>query len=354
MHHDWFVMTIEDPSDNPELTPFPSPPSEHIDFVRQSPPSEGRFDRFFQRINQFFTNEPPNNTLLQGRIQELQSNADKVLAQLVDAKEALEQRSVDPFFILLVNSVFDPFIKELGRIQRAMNQDFTSPRQVKITNRYAEWVDKAKWWVDTCSRLETAEAACPLLLEHAVREFHFCIDRDIKLIQDYINQGIQSLELSESAHSELEERLSKELGIHLTTLHQLKMFPSEDSIEAFHVWRAQADSMRARCFSDALHIIDTITDDVLPLGNNGDEKESHPEQLSTIVALEARLTQLAIELEFIDGMDNAFKRKCAAQLSVLEEEAHRLNGDLRLKPEHSDRVQSALELLESFRLRLEL
>lgn len=353
-------IPITEHSSEPKLGSEPKPaflPSDHIEYTKKIPDSEGRLERFFQRINMFFKRETQAPTPLQGRIHELQSNANAVLVHLMQAKGDLEMKSGDPAFQGLLNSVLDPFIKEVSRIQRAMDQDSTMAHQVKVSNLYSEWIEKAKWWAEACSQFESAEAACPVLLAHAVEEFHARIDRDIQVLQDYLNNGIQTLGLTSSFQKELKRRLSIELGLHLTALHQLKMVLPEETVEAFHLWRAEVDNLREKCFSDALHSIDAIFGDITPIseppGNDDHPDETYPELRSVIGKLEAKLSLLAEQVEKADEMDHVQKKECLLHLLLLEEEANRLNSDLRLPTDQSDRLQNALEALATYRAQME-
>src|SRR5262249_17871486 len=159
-----------------------------------------------------------------------------------------------------LHSVLDPFCKEFSRIQRSMEQNSSTAHQVKIYSRYTVWIEKAIWWADTCSQMNSLESAKSIFLDHALRDFHACIDRDTQLIHDYLVQSIQGQKLTNSLHSELERRLDRELGLHLAALQQLKALPPEESLEGFSGWKTEVDRLRERCFSDALHTIDLISD----------------------------------------------------------------------------------------------
>jgi hypothetical protein len=247
----------------------------------------------------------------------------------------------------------DPFIKEVSRIQRAMDQDSTTPHQVKVSSRYSDWIEKAKWWAETCAEFESSEAACPVLLAHAVEEFHGRIDRDIQIIQDYLNQSMHSLDPTSLFPKEAERRLAMELGLHFTALQELKTVPPEETIEAFHVWRVEVDHLREQCFTDALHSIDSVAGDINPDPKHAAGAEHiddvYPELRVLVDELETKLASLTKQIEEPSEMDKAKKKQCILELILLEKQASFVNGDLRLRPEQSDRVQTVLEILATFR-----
>jgi hypothetical protein len=65
--------------------------------------------------------------------------------------------------------------------------------------------------------------------------------------------------------------------------------------------------------------------------------------------LETKLASLTKQIEEPSEMDKAKKKQCILELILLEKQASFVNGDLRLRPEQSDRVQTVLEILATFR-----
>lgn len=310
-----------------------------------SPDSETRLGRFFNRINQFFKRESTTDLKLMGRIRELHTLADQVLLDLKDFKSQCE-KEIEPTMFTLVSNVIDSTLKEITRLQKALHDELNPATQVKIFKRYAECIEKAKIWISLRQKL-AKEVIQQTLIAHMIQEFHGCIDRDIQVVQDYLNHAVANLQDTQEFKAALRLELDEMLQEHLLELQQLKEYPLDISLESLSEWRSSADRSREHSFSAALHIIDSFSQKLIPEVLQEKNEEVTDKILQRLEHLEAQMDKLIEEGKETSALDDKLRKTLATMLSRLEEEAHALNGDLRFPQEHTQRMQQVLETLAS-------
>lgn len=311
---------------------------------------ETRLGRFFQKINQFLKREPPPVDLkLQGRIRELQTSADKILLDLLNLKSALED-IVEPNIFALASNIIDPIIKEISRIQKAIEQQDGATQQVKTFHRYMEWMDKAKTWIELGTKKQYQQDLIQqAIVDHTIQEFYARIDRDIQVIQDYLHNSLNRPSVEHSLKHELQQGIEPQVLPYIAQLEQLKVLPEDLSLNALTQWKVGADQAREKYFGAVLHIIDSFAHKIGPSDQGDHESEHALEILLQLDALEEKISELAEQIEDIDALDDRKLKMCNQTLMHLEEEAHDLNTNLRLPQEHSERVQQAIESLSALR-----
>lgn len=318
-------------------------PGNMLEWTKFPIESETRFGRFFNKINQFLKKETPTDLKLAGRIHELHAVGDQVLIDLLDFKTTCE-KEIDSNIFALVEGVVDTILKEIARLQKAMQEEKNPASQVKTFKRYTECIDKAKSWINLRGQLQDGTIE-RLLITHIVKDFHACIDRDIQVIQDYSHHALIGLDIAEGFHNSLIANLEQMLQEHLVELHKLKESPADLSLETFTEWRSLADRSREQRFTAALHLIDTFSQNLKP-----DRKEkSHERVLSRLDYLEEQINALSAECLEMGEKD---QKQLMNSLSKLEEEVHQLNSDLHFPQEYTHRMQQILESLASLRKKL--
>lgn len=342
-------------SNSPDFSGLPHK-SEFL--ARHSISPETRLGRFFQKFNHFFKRQtsPPSSfssteSPLSGRIHQLQKDIVSLIDKLLVIREDLEQES-DPQFPSLISTIIDPLMKEINRMQKARQMPGSAAQQVKDSKGYTEWIEKAKMWIDLCSkRHQQKEAIYKAVMEHTIQEFHARIDRDLQVVQDYLVHTMDRLNINDLVKNELKERLEPELSQHLFELYLLKDHPQDLSIDSLNLWRADADLAREGYFSAALHTIDLFVGEMNPPHVIEEISDTHSIEIHVnLMSLEEQIIKLEAEIRAFELIGSEDKKKmCMIQLANLEEEAHHINGDLRLTHEHIERVQQVLETLSAFR-----
>lgn len=324
------------------------------EFFIQHFPSESRLGRFFQKFNEIFKRDPVplQDHRLTGRIHQLQREIDEFVNQLLLIREELENE-IDPQLPSLIHVVVDPLIKEINRMQKPKEVQISAAQQVKESKECAAWIEKAKMWIDLCSkRHQQRDAISKAIIENTIHEFHTRIDRDLQVIQDYLNHALDNLKINDLLKSELKDRLEPELSQHLFELYLLKDHPKDLNMETLPLWRADSDLARENYFSAALHTIDTLAGEFHPKQNEIGDHHSIEIQI-TLKALEDKVGRLEIEIGVIETSNEMHKKSLLLHLMQIEKEANLLNGDLRLSHEHAERVQEILEIITSFKDQLQ-
>lgn len=340
--------------------PHPSPHIIHQDVLvhrkTSSSSAESRLGRLLKKINRFFNSEPPQHieTKLEGRIHQLQTDISKSVNKLLYLKVELE-KEIDPHLISLIQTIVEPLIKEINRVQKSLEKHESVAQQVKESKKLSEWIEKAKKWIELCSKRHMEkEALLNAVVDHAIQEFHATIDKDLQVIQDYLNHTMERIKIDEFQKNKLKEELEPELSQHLIELIMLKNQPQDLSIESLQLWRAEADLSRENCFSSALYTIDVLSDQAAP-GHSIDVKNDpyNMEIDGNLTLLEQKITELTMDVEdFENNQNKELKRICMDQAIDLEQEAHLLNSDLRLDHEDVERVQKSMEALSLLQRRL--
>lgn len=323
---------------------------------------ESRIMRFLNKINHFFVEILGGPSVvkieadLSGRIHRFQKDVDKALKQLYALRIELE--SDDLFqFPPLIPSVIDPLIKEMNRLKKNKELQITVAQQVKESKEYVEWIEKAKKWIALCTKRHIQrDAVHQAFIDHTFHEFRVSVDKDLKVIQDYLNFFLDKLDENDLIKVELKDQLEQELSQHIFELYLLKDHPPSYSLETLNGWRAEADLARESYFSAALHVIDsnigelmqaTIIEESLP--------DQHIADIHTrLTLLEEQIIKFSEEvLKFESDKTEERINGCLSNLAKMEDEAHSLNGNLQLTHEHVARVSEAMKILSSFRKKLQ-
>lgn len=322
---------------------------------------ESRVMRFLNKVNNFFTDMlvksslPKTEAKLIGRIHQFQKDIDRTINRLCVLREELEKddQSLFPF---LITFVIDPLIKEINRLEKAGEQKITAAEQVKESKEYVDWIEKAKKWIDLCAKRHThGDAINQAFIDHTFCEFRARIDKDLQVIQDYLNVFMSKLDGNDLVKIELQDQLEQELSQHIFELYLLKDHPPSNSLETLNGWRAEAELARESYFSAALHVIDTNIGELMQPSTIDDGFDQYINDIHIqLTSLEEKIVKFNAEISSFQNDANEEKMKtCLAYLAKMEDEAHSLNGNLELNHEQVARVQQAMDALSLFREQLQ-
>lgn len=336
------------------------PPRDHH-IAKKKPPSRKQkqadtvFQRFVQKIGEYF--KAPKTKVehpLSGRISELQTSATDVLLELIAFKLKMEKDADNQLYAFVCTSI-DPIIKELTRIQQLADRDGNAAQKVKSFSRYVEWIEKAREWVDFGKTQTSDEMLQQAVIEQTAKEFLGKIDRDLKIIQDYMSHMMNDLDLAEEIKKELNDKLMPGLKPTIQSLQSLyKLRPQKNSLslEAFIHWRLEADRDREDLYNKALHIIDTFAEEFLPSPVKEIETGHALASMTQLNYVEGRINEVAKDLDSIDLMDETKRKNYLTLLDLLDQEINALNGNLHLSHEQHERLQQTMESLSELRERL--
>lgn len=310
---------------------------------------EKKSGNFFQRIQNLFKPQTQiQEVKLSGRIHELQKTADRILFDLLLFKSEAETK-VEPYLFSIICTAIDPIIKEIVQIQKLREHQNSATWQVKNFQRYTDWLEKAKAWVELKDRCEETNVLYQAALNHTIKEFQARIDRDLQVILDYLNHALSNIDIQPNEGKLLRDQLIQKLDPHLLKLNQLKNPAPEITLETLIVWRSTSDTSRETCFGEALHIIDTLVsqnNSKFAVNEHDTKEDLDLEILTQLTQLEEKISELAMQME---TLDSGTKLALLVKLDDLDEKAHELNVNLLLPHEYTERVQQAIETLSALR-----
>lgn len=246
-----------------ELPNLPDPSKEifqshlKVQPTRQASTLKDRFNRFFQQFSGLFANrkEEEKEPLLMGRIHELESSGREVLNSLLTLKATVSQE-MEPMLGSAASSLIDPIIREIKRLLSQLETKQNPAQQVKAYNRYADYVEKGKIWISVLSNGTEKAEFQEFVKIQMIEEFHVRIERDLQLIQDYLDHGIARPEIDHPSKETLAEKIRMELAPFLENLNNLKESPLEVDLESFFKWRSDVDHSREKWIEEALQVVD--------------------------------------------------------------------------------------------------
>lgn len=312
-------------------------------------------NRFVDRIRttfQKFQNKPDSDHQLHGRIQDLHTKANLVLDHLSTIKAELINE-LDQDVLVHVEEVLDPIIKEVSRLHQSMEKPGSVIHQAKTYQRYSQWIEKAKLWIQICSKAKDKESIVKAIIRYTVDDFLEVINRDIQVINDYQEHMLEALAIDDEEKIMLAQRLETRLEPYLKGLNDLRVRPSDLPLKEIAIWKSQVDKRREKYFDAALHAIDKLINDIIPDKSGFEEQEHLIEALSQIAYLEREIPNLYDEIYMAKKPSKELLNIFESRLTTNEQEIHQLNLDLRLPPDLIDRLQGLSEMLEQARKKLD-
>lgn len=341
---------INGDSDSFKKIPF----REYIAHSKINPKTEEKpVQGFFRRIGEIFKGsvEPKEEHPLSGRISELHSSATDSLVALLNFKENIK-KDVDPQLYAFICSIIDPIIKEVTRIQESIDRDTNTAQKVKSFNRYVDWIEKAHEWVEIGQQHAEKETINQAVINQTVKDFQAKIDRDIRLVQDYLGHAMDGFDLPEPLKNELKEKLMPELLPSLIELQALRQPSGELTLDEFIAWRSFADEARENLHDRALHIIDTFSKEFLPSPSREIETGLALEGMTRLNFVESQISEISLELEGDPPIEEFQRKNYLERMNKLTDVIHEFNGNLLLSHEQHDRLQQSIDILASLRDRL--
>lgn len=318
---------------------------------KQSPSILNRFVDRIRSTFQKFQNKPEHDFHLTGRIQDLQKTANSVLEQLSTIKDEM-RKEIDKDVFSHVEDVIDIMIKEVSRLHQSMERPGSVTHHAKTYQRYSQWIEKAKLWVQICSMANDKEAIVKAIIRYTVDDFLQVIDRDIQVINDYQEHMLDALAVEEDEKIALAQRLDLRLDPYLKALSALHVKPRDLPLQEIALWKAQVDKRREKYFEAALHAIDKIINDIIPDTSGPEEHEHLAEVLTQIAYLETETPNIYDDIFMVKKPNAEQRKKLEARITTLEHEIHQLNLDLRLTPDLINRLQVLTEMLNQARMKL--
>lgn len=225
-------------SSSPEQQPAPIP--HHY----ASTPAKTPLEKLKNVVSSLFGNpdheKEVESARLLGRIKELDNSAAHLQQELKQIKEKLSQ-NVDTELIM---NALGSVEKEMERLKILKKN--TPTEQQEAIQKYDNWITKAKFWADRFSTSDS-DRLTQTAIEIAVDAVFEQIDRDLQVLQNYLNQ-------SNKKSSLLQDKL---LEI-LSPMKDLKKVALPKTAEELIQFKLDVDKIRERCHNQALHLIDEM------------------------------------------------------------------------------------------------
>jgi|GEM_PF-2345335 len=306
-------------------------------------------DEFIIKLKNLFKFNKPKVEVkedgkLAGRIRELNKNAADVLQVLSVVREDLKNE-VDDELYSFVQSVMNPMIRDVKRVQKIVKNDGATYKQLDAFTKYNEWIDKAKLWVQVCSTAKDKEAISKAVVKHTIDDFSALIERDLQLIDDYQEHLLDDVDISNNQKNLLKIEIQKCLVPRIKRLMTLKNHPKGINLENLSNWKDNADKRRDRYFNAILQLIDGKINEINP------SKRSLEEDHGALIGTLEQISYLEMEIPMLaakfntDPIDLFEIEVSKQQLLALEDEIHDLYLDMRMPPSIIEKLQDLKELI---------
>ncbi len=281
-----------------------------------------RFTRTIQKSLSLFQKKGEQDIQLIGRIQELNRTSKEVLQELVAIKGEL-QIQVDPLLFSHIESVVDPLIRDISKIQATLDNEKSPAQQVHVLKRYNQWIEKARAWIklknhNSDDKIKIIDA----VMNHLFADFLERIERDLQVIRDYQHHMLENLAIEGQEVDGIRAEIEKKVEPYLNSLHSLKQIPNHLSVKNLPKWKENVDRRRQKYFDGALFAIDRIVQSHQPESPVAEEHGHLVEIFTHIAQLEEQLPQLhdeAVEATSPDLYDEERIAVIESRLGEFEE-----------------------------------
>lgn len=326
--------------DRPDKKDLPFKISNHFPKEKKR---KGGFFNTIKNLFPFFKTNKTNQSPLAGRIHyQLRQDAKVIVEKLKTLKEKIKKELAEKKEEQLWNlfeTVMNPLLKEYDKIEKKIVVDSTRQEEdSSAIKSYNDWFEKAKFWVSLSTKPSDREEIIKAVFVHTKHVADQSIERDLKMLREYKMHEFNALGLENSILEKITRQIEKRLQPHIIALNELKNSrPESLKIEQLEEWKAHVDEQRANHYNAALHLIDDFLHPFFP---EQEEVQEHLKEIFTLVAyLEEEIPAFCKEVKTISRDDKEYAILMRDHGIYLQEEAHRLNRDLRLTPELGDRVQ---------------
>ncbi len=312
------------------------------DFISPEPsqPSSSLFNTFISGIKTVFTPQPVDEPkVLTGRFQ----NSKQLFLGTMTALEVTLQRVKERGgkCRTYAEAILLPLLKEGEKLSQSLSQ--AGVEQVKSVKLYHRWIEQTTLWLLHFETLDEEELQ-NLYIKQSMQDAVNRVDKDLQLVNEYMQQQFTMLEVSEEEKQQFESKVEEELGLYLFELRALKIELPNLSLEELDNWKAELNKRRETYFNAALSVIDRNMARKDSFSHSEDEHHYLTDLIKQIVAIEEKLPQIT-EILKVEGLGEV-RLAMETQIISLKEKAHLLSLDLRLPLDFQDRLEEVINTLE--------
>jgi hypothetical protein len=216
--------------------------------------------------------------------------------------------------------------------------------QVKAYERFQKWLEKSHFWIGLCERVTNEDLLCHLK-NYFINETLTRIDRDIKIIQDYAQQNIASINTDLCEQQRLKNILDNHLALPLATLISFKHPPSSAVVGEIFAWSRTLEGQRQKLFEEALGIIDGCIEEVKPDLSSAEEHQHLLDLVNKMNILEDSLKPVFTLVQGTE-IEKDSKHLLKEKIVWLAKEAHELSLDLRIPQVFLERLEKIQKMLK--------
>lgn len=296
-------------------------------------------DRIVLRIRKMFSYDDGAPSL-KGRVEEIFPKIDSVHTKLIAIKNNVQRPSHDELRAF-IDLILEPIIEQ-GLALKEQRKALDPFHQVKVLDLYQVWLEKAEFWIGSY-QIDSEQSFCRRVNEYIWKDFSLKVERDLKIIEDYIEHAIQSLLISESDKKQMKVSIMRSVSQHIVALASLKRLPKDVAFKDLEEWNRSIDTERQHYFEESLSIIDGHIDEAKP-HPTVDEHQHLLDVIALINSIDEQTVTLKHQFHLID--DNPDEKGLIKQKAeILAQEAHRLSLDLRLSQSIVERIEGIQTML---------
>lgn len=323
-----------------EISPDSSKKKElETPLISKQNPSPSIFNTFVDRIKNIISPPTSEPQALAGRFHNLRESFAATINALGTRLEQAKEQGGDTFFY--AQAILTPLQKEGERLMQQLSN--TGVEQVRSITSYSRWLENVNLWL---LKFETfdLDAMRQLYIQHSMKEAVGRVDKDLQLINEYLQQQLTILSLSEELKNKFQMKIEEELELYLFELHGLKVELPDIDIEGLENWKAELNKRRETYFNSSLSVIDRHVAGESTAFTQESELHHLTEIIQGIVELEEMLPHIEIILKQ-EGLAEV-RETMLTQIKLLKDRAHILSVDLRLPVTFQERLEEVITTLE--------
>ena len=302
-------------------------------------------DRVVLRIRKIFSFSDESSPSLKGRVEEMLPKINTIYYRLIGIKESVSSNhgNLDELKAF-IDLILEPLIEQ-GLTLKEQRESTDPFHQVKILDLYQIWIEKAESWIASYQS-NSREAFCRLVNEYIWKNFASKVEKDLKIIEDYIEHAVQALLLSDGEKKTIKVSILRSISHHVMGLANLKKLPKEITFKELEEWNRRIDSERQHHFEMVLALIDRQVDEAKPYPLI-DEHQHLLDVITLINSIEEQTVVLKHRSDLFDSEPHELE-SIQQKARVLLQEAHKLSLDLRLSQaivERLENIQTTLDEL---------
>ncbi len=273
-----------------------------------------------------------NTEILHDRIRLIESTAKEVIRQF-NHEESEILCHFEPWLIPFAKEILEQFYEEA----HALNEDLLNRLNNANHSTPSNWIEHATQWAQLYSRWQDRRKLMESVLDLLSHKARRLIDHDIKIIEEYKNQGIENCSKQPNDLGKVKDRIFDAIKIPLNSLLEMKKNTEGPSslLEAAK-WLANFRERREGYFNESLTYIDEVIREMIGVSNEIHNLDFLNDIHGEFIFLEQELNHILDIFNNMDSFEHEDQVLLANQIESLKEilekyESNDLPDDLKMK-----------------------